>query len=96
MNTKDGFLYFLCGIGIGATVGLLYAPKAGSETRELLRTRSREGSDYVKNTARDATDVAKRTAERVRTVFGNLTKVPVLKEAIEVGKRAYREATENA
>jgi len=94
ITTRDGFRYFLCGVGIGAGVGLLCAPRAGAETRELLRTKSREGTDYVKKTAKDAADVAKRTTERVRNVSGNLTRVSVLKEAIDVGKKAYREATQ--
>ena len=34
--------------GIGALVGILYAPKAGRETREDIATGAREGTEYLK------------------------------------------------
>ena len=38
MSDRDGsgFLWFLAGLGIGAAVGILYAPKAGDEIRQQL------------------------------------------------------------
>lgn len=36
-NKKSGFGKFLVGIGLGAGLGLLFAPKAGSETRKDLK-----------------------------------------------------------
>ena len=33
----SGLGWFLAGLGIGALVGVLYAPKAGKETREDLK-----------------------------------------------------------
>ena len=35
-----------CGLGIGALIGVLYAPKAGRETREELMSSAREGTEY--------------------------------------------------
>jgi len=35
-SNTGGFGWFLAGLGIGALVGVLYAPKAGKETREDL------------------------------------------------------------
>ena len=35
-SSVGGFGWFLAGLGIGALVGVLYAPKAGKETREDL------------------------------------------------------------
>ena len=40
-----GFGWFLAGLGIGALVGVLYAPKSGKETREELVARSLEARD---------------------------------------------------
>ena len=40
MSDRDGnsFLWFLAGLGVGAVVGVLYAPHSGNETRDVLRT----------------------------------------------------------
>ncbi len=40
-----GFGWFLAGLGIGALVGVLYAPKSGKETREDLLAKSLEARD---------------------------------------------------
>ena len=36
-NNKSGFWKFLAGIGIGAGLGVLFAPKSGEETRKELK-----------------------------------------------------------
>jgi gas vesicle protein len=38
---------FLLGFGIGITVGVLFAPKAGSDTRQYLSDKANEGTDYL-------------------------------------------------
>ena len=40
-----GLAWFLAGLGVGALVGILYAPKSGRETREDIATGAREGAD---------------------------------------------------
>jgi len=45
-NRINGFGWFLTGLGFGALVGILYAPKSGSETRHDL---AREGKEYIRN-----------------------------------------------
>ena len=42
---SSGFSWFLAGLGLGALIGVLYAPKAGRETREELMSSAREGTD---------------------------------------------------
>ena len=44
-NGSGGFGWFLAGLGIGALVGVLYAPKAGKETREDLAAAALEARD---------------------------------------------------
>ena len=44
-NGVGGFGWFLAGLGIGALVGVLYAPKSGKETREELVARSLDARD---------------------------------------------------
>ena len=45
MANSDGssILWFLAGVGIGTAVGILYAPRSGSETREVLRAKVDDG-----------------------------------------------------
>ena len=46
--------WFLAGLGLGAAVGILYAPKSGRETRENLLERADEGRDFVTQRGREA------------------------------------------
>ena len=47
-NRAQGLAWFLAGIGIGALVGILYAPKSGRETREDIASGAREGTEYLR------------------------------------------------
>jgi gas vesicle protein len=49
-----GIAWFIAGIGIGALVGVLYAPKSGRETREDLAHGARGGTEYLRNKSKDA------------------------------------------
>lgn len=89
MNSKDNFAYLAAGVGIGAAIGMLLAPRSGSETRELISSKAQEGTDYVKRAAMDTADRAKQAAHRVKGVLTD-----TVSEAAEVGRQAYREATE--
>ena len=44
MADRDGstLLWFLAGLGVGALVGVLYAPKAGDEMRDTIRSKAQE------------------------------------------------------
>jgi gas vesicle protein len=44
-SNGGGFGWFLAGLGIGALVGVLYAPKAGKETRDDLVAGALEARD---------------------------------------------------
>ena len=62
----NGFLWFLAGLGIGAAVGILYAPKSGGELRQQLREAAEDGGNTVKERARQARDEARSHAQRLR------------------------------
>jgi gas vesicle protein len=53
---SGGFSWFLAGLGLGALLGVLYAPKSGRETRGELANSAREGSEYLKQRSREAAD----------------------------------------
>jgi gas vesicle protein len=85
------FTYFLAGMGIGALIGILFAPKSGEETREYLSTKYGEGRDYAQRRAKELRDQADDYLERGRKVVGRTKEN--LSAAMEAGKQAYREAS---
>lgn len=93
MSDRDGnsFVWFLAGLGLGALAGVLYAPRSGSETREVIRARAEEGREYVKNRAREAREQATSWADRGREVVNQ--QKDQFRAAYEAGRQAYHEAT---
>jgi gas vesicle protein len=93
MSDRDGssFVWFLAGLGLGALAGVLYAPRSGSETRDVLRARAEEGKEYMRNRARDVKDQANQWADRGRDVVN--TQKDQFRAAYEAGRQAYHEST---
>jgi gas vesicle protein len=50
----QGFAWFLAGLGVGALVGILYAPKSGRETREDIAQGARDGTEYLRTKGKQA------------------------------------------
>lgn len=101
MEERSGFGYFLLGLGIGVAAGMLWAPRTGEETRQLIADKAGEGADYLKNRAQEGTDYVRQRAENVKQSASELyergrTSVArqkdTLSAAVEAGKQAYREA----
>jgi gas vesicle protein len=57
-NNGQGVAWFLAGLGVGALIGILYAPKSGRETRDDLAQSAREGSEYLRVRGRQAAERA--------------------------------------
>ncbi len=53
-DNGNNFMWFLAGLGFGALMGVLYAPRSGKETREAIANSAIEGRDYLKNRGREA------------------------------------------
>jgi gas vesicle protein len=87
----NGFAWFLAGLGLGAVIGVLYAPKSGSETRREIVERAGQSKEYVTRTARTARDQAGQWVERGRQIFEDQKEN--LASAVEAGRQAYRDAT---
>ena len=103
MNENSGgdkFLYFLAGAGIGAVFALLFAPKSGRETRDLLARTANDSRDFLTakvNEGRQAVEEKSRRLGDDFTSFIDKSKDAVqrqkeqLSAAFEAGKAAYRE-----
>jgi len=93
MSERDGsgFLWFLAGLGIGAAVGILYAPKAGDETRQRIRAVAEDLPDTVKERARQVREQAGTWADKGREYLNQQKEQ--IRSAYEAGRQAYREAT---
>lgn len=87
---SSGILWFLAGLGIGAAVGVLYAPKSGKETRDDIAKYAQESSDYVKDRAKQYKVQANQWVDRGKEVVTQQKEQ--IRNAVEAGRQAYREA----
>lgn len=65
---SNGFVWFVAGVAIGATVALLYAPQSGEETREKLASKAREGKDMLADRSRSVLDRGREFYDRGREI----------------------------
>jgi len=99
-NSSDKFLFFLTGAGIGAVLALLFAPKSGRETREMLARTANDSRDYVTGKVTEGRQFIEERGRKVTddfTAFLDKSKEAVQRQkeqlgaAFEAGKAAYRE-----
>src|SRR5579863_10689811 len=90
---KDGLAHFFLGLGVGVGIGLLFAPKSGEETREILKGKADEGKEFLKKQTAEfrenATGFATDIVDKGREVINR--QKDSLSDAIQAGKQAYRE-----
>jgi gas vesicle protein len=86
---KNGLSSFLLGLGVGVGIGMLFAPKAGSETRELIKNKAGESGDYLKQRSSDLKQTASEWVDKGEEAIGR--QKDNLSDAVEAGKRAYRD-----
>jgi gas vesicle protein len=96
----DKFLYFLAGAGIGAVLALLFAPKSGRETRELIARTATDSRDFISNKVSEGRNYVGETGRKVSDDFSSFIdkskealsrQKEQLTAAFEAGKAAYRE-----
>jgi gas vesicle protein len=86
-NIASKVTYLSVGLGIGALVGILFAPKSGEETREYLAQKVEEGKDHaqrrdheLRERAGDLVERGKQAATRQnQSIFA----------AFDAGREAY-------
>jgi gas vesicle protein len=96
----DKFLFFIAGAGIGAVLALLFAPKSGKETRDLIAKTANDSRDFMTNKYTESKQYVGDTGRKVTddfNAFVDKSKEAVQRQkeqlaaAFEAGKAAYRE-----
>src|SRR5229473_517064 len=99
-NSGDKFLYFLAGAGIGAVFALLFAPKSGRETREMIARSATDSREFLSTKVNEGKQIVEERGRRMGddfTTFIDKSKEAVQRQkeqltaAFEAGKAAYRE-----
>lgn len=100
-NPSSVILSFLVGGLAGAALAVLFAPRTGKETRDMLGERIRDGQKRGKDLkeravggAREFIDEAEGFVDRKRSTASR--KKQQLQAAVEAGRQAYRDETEGA
>lgn len=89
MGDERRLSYFFLGFGIGVAVGILFAPKSGQETRDLIRSKADEGREYLKKRGEALYDSAGELVDKGKAAVGRQKEQ--LAAAVQAGKQAYRE-----
>ena len=80
--------YFCIGMGIGAVVSLLVAPKSGQETREFLARKVEDSKEYAQRKARELRERAEDLADRGKQAVAQ--KAESISAAFDAGRETYQ------
>jgi gas vesicle protein len=86
---KNGLSSFLLGLGVGVGIGMLFAPKSGQETRELIKNKAGEGTDFLKQRGENIKQTATEWVDKGKEAIGR--QKDNIAEAVEAGRQAYRD-----
>ena len=87
-NVSSKVTYFLVGLGVGALVGILFAPKSGEDTREYLAKKADEGRDFAQRKAKELRERADDLIERSKDAATRGK--DSISAAVEGAREAYR------
>jgi gas vesicle protein len=90
MDSK-GLSSFLLGLGVGIGIGILFAPKSGKETRQLIKDKADEGTEFLKQRGTDIKQSASEWVDKGKEAISRQKET--LTDAVEAGRQAYREHT---
>jgi len=91
-NDSNSIGWFLAGLGLGALVGVLYAPKSGKETRDTILQSANEGRDYLSSRGQKFRGQVNQYVQKGKETL-NRSKDQIT-SAVEAGRQAYRDAVE--
>lgn len=98
-GTSGVVLSFLVGALSGAALAVLFAPRSGRETRELLGEKLRETTDRGRRAGEKALERGRETAEDAARYLERQREAlekrrDRLASAVEAGRQAYRDEKE--
>ena len=67
-NNASGYGWFAAGAILGAAIAVLFAPKSGTETRDLIGKKADEGQKALTETSKELVDKSKDLYERGRQI----------------------------
>jgi gas vesicle protein len=88
----SGLGWFLAGLGVGALIGVLYAPKAGKETREDLANAARDAQEKAAELVEQGKQKANEYVEQGKQYVEQGKKKAA--ELVEEGKRQAKESVD--
>ena len=94
MDDNKGLAYFLLGVGVGAAVGMLFAPVTGTEARGMIRNKANEGGDFLRRRGEEWRDSASDLVHKGRDLVNRQR--DQLSAAVDAGRQAYHEAISTA
>jgi gas vesicle protein len=84
---RSGISSFLIGVGMGATMAIVFAPSSGSKARAQITKAAAEGASYFKKEVHDAVlSAVERGKDQITRHKEGVT------QAIKRGSQAYRRA----
>lgn len=100
-GTSGILLSFMIGALSGAALAILFAPRSGRETRELLGEKLRETADRSRKLGEQALDKGREIAEDASGYVDRQREAlerrrDRLAAAVEAGRQAYREEKEKS
>jgi gas vesicle protein len=83
MTWTESISAFVVGLGVGAAIGVVFAPRSGDDTREYILENAKDGVDRAVATGQKLVQRARQGVDEAKGL---------VRQAKKVGEDAFREA----
>ena len=96
-QTSKAAVGFLIGVGVGAAVGLLFAPQSGKESQEWVAGKAKTGVDNLRTAGQRVKETVQNVSAQGRTQVTAAVEAGkgAYSQVVSHGKEAYRDAVSN-